>query len=393
MPQSKVVSVISIFTTTLLIFLLMIPQTYAIATAINLYTAGNYGVLAGSGITNTGVTTINGGDVGSSPTSTETGFSGGNSVTIINGANHNAADPNDPATVQAKVDLVTAYNQAAGEAVDNTVSANLAGQTLLPGVYNSASSMDIAVGGTLTLDAQGNSDAVWVFQTGSTITANTNSKVVMINGGQPCNVFWKVGSAATLNAGVTFIGTIMAHDDITLLNSVTLTGRLLAGAQGPTGSGAVVLNNDTITVPHCASTSSSSSVSSTSVPAGCTAREITETPAIISYKRMSATSMSVNWGPYQKTNNFIIQYGFTNGSFPYNTKVTGFQTTLNSLPANMPVWIRVAGTDTCAVGKYSSAVLAGSPTFPNTGFAPQTQQLSLLSFSHFFQLILRTVFS
>jgi hypothetical protein len=369
-----------------LLLVSVVPNAYATATAVSMFTAGNYAVLAGSGITNTGATSINGGDVGSSPTSTETGFG---SVTITNGANHTTSDA---ATIQAKVDLVTAYTQAAAETSDFTISSNLAGQTLTPGVYTSGSSMDISVGGTLTLDAQGNSNAVWVFQTGSTITANTGSSVVIINGGQACNVFWKIGSAATLNANVTFLGTIMAHDDISLLDSVNLNGRLLAGAQGPTGAGAITLIHDTISVPTCSAATSSSSSSSNSntpaqPPAVCVASEIKGRPRIIESKRISPTSIFISWGPYEGMDSFVIEYGLTNTSWSYNTKVTGFSTILNALPANQAIWVRVAATDNCAIGSYSEGKLVGSPHLPNAGTGQKEIESQFIDFSDMLNML------
>ena len=109
-------------------------------------------------------------------------------------------------TQQAKTDLVTAYNTAAGEGPTNPIAADLGGQTLLPGVYNSASSIGLT--GALTLNAQGDPNAVFVFQAGSTLTTASGSEVNLINGAQACNVFWQVGSSATLGTG----STLHRHD-------------------------------------------------------------------------------------------------------------------------------------------------------------------------------------
>lgn len=227
--------------------------TRAAGTTVPLGTAGSFAVLAGSGITNTGATTLSG-DTGSSPTSSETGFGAcpaANCVTQT-GANHVDPDPNDSATQSAKAALTNAYNVAAGQS-PTTIPTELAGQTLAPGVYTSASGT-FGMTGTLTLDAANDPDAVFIFQTadgtGTLITGATGN-VSMIRSAQSCNVFWKVGTSATLGAGSTFRGTIMAHTSISLGAAVTVDGRLLAGEQ-PSGAGAVTLINDTIIVPSCA---------------------------------------------------------------------------------------------------------------------------------------------
>ncbi len=170
---------------------------------VGLGTATSFAVLAGAGITNTGPTTING-DVGTYPTTTETGFG---SVTIT-GTNH----AGDAVTQGAKTDLVTAYNTAAGSGPTIPIAGNLGGQTLVPGVYNSASSIGLT--GALTLSG-GPSD-VWIFQAGSTLTTASGSSVVLIGGAQSCNVFWQIGSSATIGTGSAFKGTIIALSSITV---------------------------------------------------------------------------------------------------------------------------------------------------------------------------------
>jgi hypothetical protein len=169
-------------------------------------TAGQFAVLAGSGITNTGASTISG-DVGSSPTSSETGFAAcpGANCVALTGANHTDHNPNDATTQGAKAALTTAYNDAAGRSF-TTVLTELAGQTLVAGVYHAASGT-FGMTGTLVLDGENNPDAVFIFQTDSTLITGGTGNVTLIRGAQPCNIFWKIGSAATLGAGSTFRGT------------------------------------------------------------------------------------------------------------------------------------------------------------------------------------------
>ncbi|MBP2643510.1 MAG: hypothetical protein H6Q67_1397 [Firmicutes bacterium] len=201
---------------------------------VNLGTATNFAVLAGAGITNTGPTTITG-DVGTFPTTTETGFG---SVTII-GTNH----AGDAVTQGAKTDLVTAYNDAVGRTPTATVSGDIGGQTLTPGVYQSTSSLGIT--GPLTLDAQGDPNAVFIFQISSTLITSSESSVVLINDAQACEIFWQVGSSATLGTGSAFQGTILALTSITATTGAGVNGRLLAR------NGAVTLDTNTISVTIC----------------------------------------------------------------------------------------------------------------------------------------------
>ncbi|HEY5059370.1 MAG TPA: ice-binding family protein, partial [Gaiellaceae bacterium] len=214
---------------------------------VPLGTADQFAVLAGSGLTNTGASTISG-DIGSSPTSSETGLAacpGADCVTLT-GANHTDPDPNDATTEGAKSALTTAYDDAAGRS-PTTVLTELGGQTLVAGVYSSASGT-FGMTGTLTLNGANNADSVFIFQTASTLITGGAAHIDLSNGAQACNVFWQIGSAATLGAGSAFVGTILAHDDISVGAGVTVDGRLLAGEQA-SGSGAVTLIADTITKP------------------------------------------------------------------------------------------------------------------------------------------------
>jgi Ice-binding-like len=216
------------------------------ATAVGLGTADSYAVLAGSGVTNVGPTVVNG-DLGTSPLPAVVGFEGGLTGTV-NGTIH--AD--DAAAEQAQVDLTTAYDNAAGQGPTTRIGTELGGATLTPGVYDSASGT-FEITEALTLNAQGDPSAVFIFKTATTLVTASFSQVNLINGAQPCNVFWKVGSSATLNSDSAFVGNILALESISLTNAVTVNGRLLARG------GAVTMINDTVTRPTCATTGGDSS--------------------------------------------------------------------------------------------------------------------------------------
>jgi Ice-binding-like len=209
---------------------------------VNLGTANNFAVLAGSTITSTGATVINGGNIGLNPGTAITGFP---PATITPPFTTHVADA---VALQAQNDLTAAYNTAAGLAPNQTLTGqNLGGLTLTPGVYFFASSAQLT--GVLTLNNEGNPDAVFVFQIGSTLTTASDSSVVTINDGSIPNltpgisVFWQIGSSATLGTGTDFEGNILANTSITANTGATIDGWLLAE------NGAVTLDDNTITAP------------------------------------------------------------------------------------------------------------------------------------------------
>ncbi|MDP3970862.1 MAG: ice-binding family protein [bacterium] len=206
------------------------------ATSVDLGTADDFAILAGSTVTNTGSSVITG-DLGLSPGTSVTGFPPG----TLDGTEHVA----DTTADQAKTDLVTAYNDAAGQTPVSTVPTELGGTTKTAGIYDSTSGT-FGITGTLTLDAAGDPNAVFIFQTASTLITAGASEVVLTNGAQACNVFWQVGSSATLGTDSTFKGNILALTSATLTNGASVEGSVLAR------NGAVTLDTNTVTKATCA---------------------------------------------------------------------------------------------------------------------------------------------
>jgi type VI secretion system secreted protein VgrG len=233
-------------------FVVLQPAANALAApaSLTLGTAASFSVLAGSTVTNTGTTLISAdagigterGNLGVTPGSAVTNFPPG--IVAPPGEIHAA----DEVAAQAQLDLTTAYDAAAGLACDtNLTGQDLGGMTLVSGVYCFDTSAQLT--GALTLDAQGNPDAVFIFQIGSTLTTSVGSTVLLINGAQACHAFWQVGSSATLGTGSAFSGNILALTSITSGTAADVEGRLLAR------NGGVTLDANTIHTPACAPTS------------------------------------------------------------------------------------------------------------------------------------------
>jgi hypothetical protein len=213
-------------------------SAFGATATVGLGTAASFSVLAASTVTNTGgpATTMSG-DLGLSPGSE------------VEGAPHvlGQTHVDDAVAIGAKNALTTAYTDAASRPSNGSAGTDLAGQTFLPGVRTASSSLLLS-SGQVTLDAQGDPNAVFIFQIGSTLITESNTEVLLINGAQPCNVFWQVGSSATLGTGTRFVGTIMAAENITANTAATIQGRLLAQ------TAAVNLHFNTITTSACATT-------------------------------------------------------------------------------------------------------------------------------------------
>ena len=249
-----------------LLFIVMILPASVMAAQppVNLGTTESYAVLAATTITNIGTTTINGekgGDVGLYPGTSFTG----QETAVISGAVH----VNDTDALAAQNDLIIAYDDAAGRTPVTRIPSELGGSTLKPGIYDSADGT-FSITGTLTLDAEGDPDGVFVFLTASTLITATDSNISLLNSARFCRIFWKVGSSATLGSYSHFVGHILAYTTITANTGASVQGQLLAR------NGAVTLDSNTITNGICAE----AAVSTPTPTAAPAAGQITAVPTL-----------------------------------------------------------------------------------------------------------------
>ena len=239
----------------LLIIMLITPMLLTSAlTTISAGTTTNFAILAGSTITNSGTTTVTG-DIGLSP---GTSFSGAGGVNIT-GTIHLT----DAVALDAKNDLDTVYNQITGLLPVTRIASELGGQTLLPGVYDSADGT-FSITGTLTLNAQGNDNAVFIFKAATTLVTASSSDVNLINSATQCQVFWQVGSSATLGTGSSIAGHIYADQSITATTGAEVRGQILARTGAVTLDGNIITNITCSNVSVDTSSSSSEETSSSS---------------------------------------------------------------------------------------------------------------------------------
>lgn len=343
------------------------PLSALAATQPPLGTATSFAVLAGSEVTNTGPTTITG-DLGLSPGSSVTGFPPGG----VNGATH----IDDAVAVQAKTDLATAYTNAAGQPCTSTLSGDLGGRTLVPGVYCFTSSAQLT--GTLTLNGGGDPNAVFIFKIGSALTTASNSSVSIIDGG-PCGVYWQVGSSATLGTGTAFVGTMLVNTSITMNTGANiLPGRAL------TQTGAVTLDSNLITRPPdtCTTASNSTTTTLTSSPnPSDSGAPVALTAAVTSPAGGTPTgsvtfqegTTTLGTAPIDSSGNATLT---TSALPPGSHTITAvYPGAPGFLPSASPPLVQIVNetptpTPTPPTQTPIAAPPGTTPGFPNTGFAP-----------------------
>jgi len=225
--------------TTTAALLIATSASAAIVPTVPLGTSANFAVLGASTVTNINATVLNG-DLGLFPGTAVTGFPPG----VVNPPS--TTEVNNGVAQQAQIDANAAYVNAAGRPINANTPADLTSLILVGGVYAADANGPLGLTDTLVLDGENNADSVFIFQTNSTLITGSGSVVSLINGAQACNVFWQVGSSATLGTGSTFVGTILAQASVTVENSVSVVGRAIAL------TGAVTLNQDSFTAPGCA---------------------------------------------------------------------------------------------------------------------------------------------
>lgn len=268
-----------------------VQSAFAATATVDLGTSSTYAVLGGTSVTNIGATTFAGtagSDLGVSPGTSITGEGPGADAITKEGVTNNA----NAAAGQAQIDLTAAYDDAAGRTpVTVPAGGTLGGLTLTTGIYKATS--DFGLTGTLTLDAQDDPSAVFIFQTVAALTTATNSTVALINGAQACNVFWQIGSSATIETGSVFVGHVMALTSISAKTGATIDGSLLAR------NGAVTLDNNTITNDECAAVvtpSESPTPEQTGTETGGELPDTGETPWGIVAALGGATAIAIGTG-------------------------------------------------------------------------------------------------
>jgi hypothetical protein len=197
---------------------------------VPLASAASFAVLGSSTVTSTGLTILNG-NLGVSPGTSITGFGPG----VVQ---HGAIYAGGPVAAQGQADLATGYNYTVALTNPTAIPADIGGTTIMPGLYDAPTTLGIT--GTVTLDGEHNSNSVFIFQIPSTLTTAVRSRVKLIHEANACNIFWQVGSSATLNTASHFRGTIMAAVSISVSSTAQVRGRLLAE------SGAVTLIDDRV---------------------------------------------------------------------------------------------------------------------------------------------------
>jgi len=346
-------------------------KVYA-ATPPDLGQAASFSILSSTYTNTVGGTTING-DIGytTGPQVAPTV----NGITFIGPSSKYTTAGTDQGSALSDINSQPCTSLGVGAVALDNVEGHPTGE-YIPGCYSSGGAMDITLNTTVTLNGEG----TYIFKPHGALTTGGGSKVVLTNGASACDVFWAPTAATSLGATSTFIGTDIDASGITIGSTVTWTGRALAYG------GTVSTDVDTITSTTCTAATaptptstpgpSSGSSSDNGIKVHPTVSSSIVPPVIIESRRVDSDSIYLSWGPYSGISTFIVQYGLENGRWLYSTNVTGFSTTINALPANQPIWVRIAARNEWMIGIYGESRLIGGPGLPNTGFAPNENAIS-----------------
>lgn len=341
--------------------------------------AGSYSVIAGSEITNTGPSVLNR-SAGVAPGSSISGFPPG----LVQGTTHGG----DAEAAAAQAAATNAYGQAAGQPASADIGSAIGGATYVAGVYNASSALGLT--GTITLDGQNNLDAVFIFQVGESLTTATDSKVVLINQAQACNVFWQVSESATLGTRTKFQGTLMAGKSVTAVTNTSIVGRLFAQ------TGAVTLDNNVFTLPECLDeiddTSSSSSDGTVTVTEPVTDSEsptddtevsssTDETDSTDGSGSTDATDSSETSDVEEETNSSQSTPAITTTTTADTTRNTGQGVRTDELTTSSSTFLTSSGGTSVLTTTSSTSTLAvglggGDNGGGGNGGGPTTPQLS-----------------
>ena len=315
----------------------------AIVPTVGLGTSEAYSVLGGATVTNTGSSVL-AASLGVWPGAAITGFPPG--LVTPPGT----TDAGNAAAQQAQSDLTTAYNDAAGRPLNGTTPADLADQLLVGGVYSGPGKGALGLTGSLILDGEQDPTSVFIFQTNSSLITASSSTVTLINGAQECNVFWQVGSSATLGTDSVMVGNILALTSITATTGATVHGRTLAR------NGAVTLDTNVFDEPTCATdipTTTSSSTTSSSTTSSTT-------PGSTS----SSTTSSTTPGSTSSSTTSSTTPGSTSSSttIPGNT-TTSLETTVSGVTSTTTRYDSSVTTGTGGTSAPTVPVVTAPPSF------------------------------
>ena len=358
---NKISAFVAISTVSLFLVIISPSSTFAANPVIHQGSTSGFAVLAYSTITNTGTTTMSGtagADIGLSP---GTSYTGSGTVTT-SGTQHIT----DSAASTAQTDFVTAYNDLLAPVATTLTNPDLAAQVILPGTYKTAAGT-FANSGNLTLDANNDPSAIFIFQAASTLTTSTSSTMTLLHGAQACNVYWQVGSSATLGVTSTFIGHIYAHVSVTANTGASIKGQLLAN------TGAVTLDGNTIVNASCTTATPTPTATATATPTPtATATPCNSTISNLQFATggSGATTGKLTWstsGPG------VFEYVGDSTLYPtpynYGTYTSSWDGSLvNMVPAtSYPVTVRFSATcgrisETSTVASNVAAVVTPTPT-------------------------------